>query len=207
MPRITRAKQHPLSPAETELLIRGFNRRHPRMGPAMELMARLGLRINEALEARRSWLHDLHSANPTIHIPGEATKTKIGRTLPISPTLRHYFLTAPARVQMSVDPDEKYDPYLTWSRWETRPSATYFARILNHVSHLLLHRSVRSHTLRHTFATELLRHTNLRVVQLALGHRSITSTELYTHPTLQDLAKALDQLDLTHLQQAIDERP
>ena len=39
------------------------------------------------------------------------------------------------------------------------------------------------HTLRHTYADRLLAYTNLRVVQLLLGHKSITSTQIYTHPT------------------------
>jgi len=47
-------------------------------------------------------------------------------------------------------------------------------------------RRVNPHALRHTFATRVLRTSNLRVVQQLLGHASISSTQLYTHPSSQE---------------------
>ena len=44
------------------------------------------------------------------------------------------------------------------------------------------------HTLRHTFATHMLDHgADLRSVQELLGHSSLTSTEVYTHTSMQKL--------------------
>jgi integrase/recombinase XerC len=48
--------------------------------------------------------------------------------------------------------------------------------------------------LRHTFATNLMRTTNARVVQQLLGHKNLSSTQIYTHPNQQDLKKAIDSL-------------
>ncbi len=48
------------------------------------------------------------------------------------------------------------------------------------------------HTLRHTFATRLYEKTNdLRLVQRALGHRRVTTTEVYTRVTDRVLRKAV----------------
>jgi integrase/recombinase XerD len=51
------------------------------------------------------------------------------------------------------------------------------------------------HVLRHTFATRLLRRgADLRAVQLMLGHKNLSSTSVYLHPTAQDLGVAVDRL-------------
>ena len=52
--------------------------------------------------------------------------------------------------------------------------------------------SVGVHALRHTFATRLYAQTrDLRLVQQALGHRSVTSTEIYTHLDSRSLRQAM----------------
>jgi len=49
------------------------------------------------------------------------------------------------------------------------------------------------HALRHTYATRMLASTNIRVVQMLLGHKSIASTQIYTHPTTAVLQAAVDK--------------
>ncbi|MBA7574846.1 Tyrosine recombinase XerC [subsurface metagenome] len=58
-----------------------------------------------------------------------------------------------------------------------------------------LGRPVHPHVLRHTFASKLMRVTNIRTVQELLGHKNITSTQIYTHPNEQDKHKAIENMD------------
>lgn len=53
-------------------------------------------------------------------------------------------------------------------------------------------RSVHPHLLRHSFATDLLREAkNIRIVQRALGHARLATTEIYTHIVDEELEGAL----------------
>jgi integrase len=52
------------------------------------------------------------------------------------------------------------------------------------------------HTLRHSFATHLLEHgTDLKYIQELLGHRSVKTTELYTHLSTKSIAGIRSPLD------------
>lgn len=68
-------------------------------------------------------------------------------------------------------------------------------RIIRQAAMKVLGRPIHPHILRHTFASRLMRVTNMRTVQELLGHKNISSTQIYTHPNGDDLKSAIDQLD------------
>lgn len=87
------------------------------------------------------------------------------------------------------------DDFLFVSTYTHKPlSNRDFQRIVKELSISSIDRSITPHVLRHTFATRLLKHTNLRVIQELLGHSSIQTTQIYTHVNTEDSRLAIDSL-------------
>lgn len=77
----------------------------------------------------------------------------------------------------------------------------YSPRSVNQVVHQAAHQAeiskrVSAHTLRHSFATHLLeQNTDIRYIQVLMGHESSKTTERYTHVTTRGFSKIKSPLD------------
>ncbi len=86
-------------------------------------------------------------------------------------------------------PQRSDEPALYLNRYGKRLTTRSVGRLLEaYLVTLGLDSGASPHTLRHSFATHLLdRGADLRSVQELLGHRNLTTTQIYTHVTQQRL--------------------
>jgi site-specific recombinase XerD len=148
-----------------------------------------GLRVSEAAHLR---VTDIDSQRMVIRI--EQAKGRKDRYVPLSKQLlkilREHWLVErpPTWLFPGQDPAT---PLTRGSINRIFKKAKNAARIAKRVS---------PHSLRHSYATHLLeRGVNIRVIQQLLGHRSLRSTEVYTHVArtyLKDTPSPLDLLPL-----------
>lgn len=157
------------------------------------MMLDAGLRVGELVKLRQSDLYYHGCVVSQLVIRAEISKTKTERTIPLSMRL-----TAEIQVlktQVWLRDGAILDHYAFYTHdYVGHITSRQVERIVLHAGNVILHRRVTPHMLRHTFATRVLRKSNIRVTQELLGHKRITSTQIYTHPNDQDKKEAIDGL-------------
>ena len=184
----TRPKHLPdvLDDSEIEAMQQTFDRSLP--GPArnyviVEVLYGCGLRVSELVNLK---LSNIYADEQMLQIFGKGDKE---RWVPINPRALHlmqdYILTL--RSQLPVVPGEEKYVFLNL-RGRHLSRIAIFQFIKEAVEKAGIRKTVSPHSLRHSFATELVQNgADLRAVQEMLGHESLATTEIYTHLTRQYL--------------------
>jgi len=158
------------------------------------LMLDAGLRVGEVVKLVVSDLHVLGSPVGMITVRSKISKTKTGREVPVTIRLHDSI----QEMWLNTWQPRMYKPwnslFLDAMQFNCLTSRR-IQQICKTAGILSIGRPVHPHMLRHTFATRLMRKTNIRVVQQLLGHASLSSTQVYTHPNQQDLQTAIDALN------------
>lgn len=191
-PRLSRHLPHFLSSAELKKLLNAPSKSEPlglRDRAILEAMYSAGLRVSEAVGINDG---DLDFGQGLVRIRGKGRKERLA-------PLGSFAVRAIKRWQQVREVSEREpkgrETPLFVNRFGTRLTTRSVARMLEkYLKTTGLDIRTTPHSLRHSFATHLLDHgADIRSVQELLGHKSLTTTQIYTHVSTANLKAAYEK--------------
>ena len=177
-----------LTEEEQRALLSQPNRRYPtgeRNHLMLRLMLNVGLRLSEAINLK--W-RDLDLMTGKLHVKqGKGAKDRILWIGEEDLELLRKWRERQAKVVGKA-------PEHMFTTLQGKPLSPRYvqAMVRRYADKAGIQKRVHPHTLRHTFATDLLRTVkNVRIVQKALGHANLSTTQIYTHIVDEELEEAL----------------
>lgn len=161
----------------------------------LELMYSSGVRVRELVGLDDA---DLDLRGGTVRVRGKGRRERLGMVGSHAREALRSWLAARPRPTIApargAPPRNASRPLFT-NRFGGRLSVRGVARLLEkHLATAGLARRASPHTLRHSFATHLLdAGADIRSVQELLGHKSLVTTQIYTHVTTTRLLDAFDK--------------
>ena len=153
----------------------------------IEVLYGCGLRVSELVNLKMS---NLYADEQMLQVIGKGNKERWvpinSRALDLIDTYIHN-----VRVHYDIKPGE--EKFIFINRLGRHLSRNYVFMFLQQaVENAGINKHVSPHSLRHSFATELVENgADLRAVQEMLGHESISTTEIYTHLTRDTLRNTI----------------
>ncbi|GAA4467769.1 site-specific tyrosine recombinase XerD [Nemorincola caseinilytica] len=191
-PKLRRALPHVMSIEEIERLFAAIDHSRPdgqRNRAMLEVMYSCGLRVSEVIGLRIS---DLSLNLGYIRVIGKGNKERL---VPVGDTAIKQMTLYKDHIRSHVPVIKKgSEDILFLNRFGGKLSRVMVFLIMKDVAKKAgVSEEIHPHTLRHSFATHLVEGgADLRAVQEMMGHKSITTTEIYTH------------LDRTYLRQTLE---
>ncbi len=180
-PKLRRSLPHVLSLAEIDELFAAIDHSTPegqRNHAMLETMYSCGLRVSELIGLH---LTNLYLDVGFIKVVGKGNKERL---VPIGEAAVKYILLYKENIRNHLPKIKKGDEDILFlNRRGGALSRVMVFMILKELALKIgLKQNIHPHTLRHSFATHLVEGgADLRAVQEMMGHKSITTTEIYTH--------------------------
>lgn len=177
-PKSSRKVPQSLSESEVEALLQA-----PDLGTAiglrdkamLEMLYATGLRVSELINIR---LFDYDLNAGVLKVMGKGSKERL---LPLG-EYAHEWLTRYLSQRETLLQRKPSDFLFLSKRGQGMTRQTFWHAIKRHAVQADIQADLSPHTLRHAFATHLLNHgADLRIVQMLLGHSSVSTTQIYTH--------------------------
>lgn len=152
----------------------------------LEVFYATGMRLSELIGLNDV---DVDFSSGLIKVTGKRSKQRL---IPFGDELKKDLL-AYIKVRNEAFPDGTDAFFVLKSGKRMYPVGVY-RLVKEHLSKVATLKKRSPHVLRHTFATAMLNHNaELRAVKELLGHESLTTTEIYTHTTFEELKKVYKQ--------------
>jgi integrase/recombinase XerD len=191
-PKRRRTLPHVLSIEEIDRLFAAIDHSKPdgqRNRAMLEVMYSCGLRVSELVGLQLSLLHlDLGF----IRVVGKGNKERL---VPIGDEAIKQIGFYKDHVRSHIKIKQGNEDYLFLNRFGSKLSRIMVFMIIKDLAKKAgVNEEVHPHTLRHSFATHLVEGgADLRAVQEMMGHKSITTTEIYTHLDRSYLRSTLER--------------
>ena len=145
-----------------------------------ELLYSSGLRISEALSLK---VNDINANTKQLSIVGKGRKQRI---VPLGKKALEAIMNYKSKREL-INKKNKFDLFLNNSGNTLSPAGAY--QIINKLMRGKVNSDKKSpHVLRHSFATHLMDHgADINSVSDMLGHSSLSTTQIYTHNTINRL--------------------
>ncbi len=169
---------------ELEELIRSSleGKNQERNNLIIELLYATGMRVSELVNIK---INDIDFNDQSIRVMGKGSKERIVYFGEYALNAMNSYIKGERKEVLKNINSEWLFPNKKGEHLSTRMIELIVDKLMRNVS---IKSKVSPHTLRHTFATHLLNSgCDIRVVQELLGHENLTTTEVYTHITNEEL--------------------
>lgn len=178
-PKLERKLPEVLTEDEINQLIKSVDLNHvfgQRNKTIIEVLYGTGIRVSELVNLQ---LSNIFFKESILKVNGKGDKERFVPLGKIASTEIKTYINI--RDKMKID--SKNTDILFINRYGRKLTRSMIFKIITDASRSIgLEKKISPHTLRHSFATHLLKNgADLRTIQLILGHESITTTEIYTH--------------------------
>ena len=143
----------------------------------IEVMYDCGLRVSELINLKVS---NISEKEKYIKVTGKGEKERL---IPITESALKNIKIYQDEIRIHLKISEQNKDYLFLNKYGKPISRIMIFKIIKQLKEYCnITKNISPHTFRHSFATHLLEGgADLRVIQEILGHKSITTTEIYTH--------------------------
>ena len=181
-----------LSAEEVQVLLTHLEKCSTRNNLIIRFMLQCGLRAGEVSALNVGYVWRAGFVHPAVYLPRSTTKGHVARYVDMPQPVRD-LVKVHIGAEMERGKCQTPEAPLFLGLFDRgRLQVSGIERLTAQISKQAIGREIHPHVLRHTYATILIRFTNIRVVQQLLGHAKMGTTEIYLHPNSEECRTAVN---------------